>query len=260
MKTWKLLIALAILAYCISCLHQGLEKHRYTRARSDFSYLPSTEQVRLLSLGHTETVAGLIWIRGILYFGSSLMDKTDTKWMEHLIDLVTTTDPKFKEAYTFLGTAIDPQSITSKGLDIFEQGLISFPTDWQIGLYYAMIVIEQKQNYQKAATIMKQYSDLSMIPPHINRIHETFSRKDLPIPQALHLYLSDYLKQADPTFIENSRNRILGFLIAATPNGKSNISLRPRYIKEFKKFETKKINSQKLYHNLIQLTTPILNQ
>lgn len=246
MKTWKLFAILAVLASSIAFLHQGLERHRYTRAQSDFSYLPSTQQVRILSLGHTETAASLMWVRGVLYFGSSLMEKTDTKWMEHLIDLVTTTDPKFKEAYSFLATAIQAEDMTERGIKIQDQGVRLFPEDWHLALYYSMNPIKFNENYKKAASIMKRYTADESVPQHIRQIHVSLLRKQLPIAEGLSLYLGEYFSQHNQDLANNLRNKISYFL-SSTLNPK----IQRPFMDLFSKFKQGEISKLDLFNNLL---------
>lgn len=246
MKTWKLFSILAFLASAIYFLHQGLERHRYTRAQQDFSFLPSTQQVRLMSLGHTETAASLLWVRGVLYFGSSLMEQKSTEWMEHLIDLVTTTDSQFKQAYHFLATAIQAENLSDRGIKIQEKGTKQFPEDWQLSLYYAMNKIDRDGDYEAASKVMEPFKNSTKVPTHITKISETFKRKSLPIKESLHLYLSEYSSQSDITLRENLKNKILYFLTNTMDR-----TIQQLFRREFQKFELKEINLNLLYTNLL---------
>lgn len=248
MKTWKLILVLALISGAVFQLHSGLERHRYTRAQQEFSYLPSTEQVRLLSLGHTETVASLMWVRGLIYFGSSLMNGNNSVWMEHLIDLITTADPKFKQAYHFAATAIQAKNLTKVGLKIQARGVQEFPNDWQLALYYAMNKIDKDGDYEAASKIMAPFKEAKDVPEHITRISETFKRRALPISEALHMYMGEYLSQADSEFKENIKNKI-GYLITSSVKPKDK-----RIINQlFKKFEEQKIPIQTLFTKLLQV-------
>lgn len=247
MKTWKLILVLALISGAVFQLHSGLERHRYTRAQQEFSYLPSTEQVRLLSLGHTETVASLMWVRGLIYFGSSLMNGNNSVWMEHLIDLITTADPKFKQAYHFAATAIQAKNLTKVGLKIQARGVQEFPNDWQLALYYAMNKIDKDGDYEAASKIMAPFKEAKDVPEHITRISETFKRKALPIEQALHMYLGEVIKQDNKDFRENLENKIIYFLA----NTQDREIQRP-YLRLFTLFHSEKLTVNQLYQSLLR--------
>lgn len=248
MKTWKLIIVLALISGVVYQLHSGLERHRYTRAQQEFGYLPSTEQVRLLSLGHTETVASLMWVRGLIYFGSSLMTGSKSIWMEHLIDLITTADPKFKQAYHFTATAIQAKNLTKVGLEIQARGVREFPKDWQLALYYAMNKIDKDGDYEAASKIMEPFKGSKDVPPHITRISETFKRKALPISEALHMYLGEYLSQNDPEFRKNIKNKI-SYLIT------SSVKIKDKRIinQLFRDYEGQKLPIDTLFKKLLMV-------
>lgn len=247
MKTWKLILVLALISGAVFQLHSGLERHRYTRAQQEFSYLPSTEQVRLLSLGHTETVASLMWVRGLIYFGSSLMNGNNSVWMEHLIDLITTADPKFKQAYHFAATAIQAKNLTKVGLKIQARGVQEFPNDWQLALYYAMNKIDKDGDYEAASKIMAPFKEAKDVPEHITRISETFKNKILPMSESLHLYLTEYFTTQDSVFKLNIQNKITYFLA----DSMDPIARKP-FTTIFEKFKLSKINQGLLYKNLLK--------
>lgn len=246
LKTWKLISLLLAVSGVIYSLHSGLERHRYTRQQQEFSFLPSADHVRLLSMGHTETAASLLWVRGIIYFGESLMNQTNTVWMEHLIDLVTTADPHFKQAYLFSSTALQAKDMTEKSLKIQRNGVELFPDWWQLSLYYAMNLTQGSENYSEAADVMDHFKNSKSVPKYITTISESFRRRTVPIGEGLHLYLSDYFNQNDKQLRKNQKNKILFFLTNTL-----NVKSRKQFDELFIQFESGSIISAQLYQDLL---------
>ena len=245
LKTWKLILSLGVVSGVIHSLHSGLERHRYTRQQQEFSFLPSADHVRMLSMGHTETAASLLWVRGIIYFGESLMTRQKIVWMEHLIDLVTMADPKFSMAYHFLGTAIQAEDFSDNGFIILKRGVQEFPNDWKLSLYYSMLLIKIKNNYLEASVVMDKFKNSQDVPKYIQGIGTSLKRRQMPVREALHLYLSEYFNQPNPVFKKNIKNRILSFL-----SKEKNYSDSPfRLI--FKQFEQKAISPQDFFELLV---------
>jgi hypothetical protein len=100
--------------------------------------LPRPGVLRLASLGHTELLADLVWVREVLYFGDELSRQGDFRWMEHYLAAVVTLDPHFRRAYTWGGIALiyNGRSATNGMVQasnaLLERGLQAFPDDWEL--------------------------------------------------------------------------------------------------------------------------------
>jgi hypothetical protein len=211
MKKW-LMIGTFVLATGMGATAIGLTQVRKNSAQweaSDvWSFLPDKKFVPYLTLGHREAFASAYWLRGLVYFGESIINDTDAKWMLHLLELIVTADPKFHSAYNFAGTAIRNAPNSDKDLEILAQGHEQFPDDWRLALFYALRLIEKHEDYLKASAVMQKYQYRTDVPSHITAIHIHFAAKGSPLPIALQLLLEAYYQQDDRGKM-GVRNRIM---------------------------------------------------
>ncbi len=67
-------------------------------------YLPSSEKVKLITLGFNNFAADILWFSTLNYFGKQYGAKEDLKWFAHMCDLVSSLDPKAEHVYEFCAT------------------------------------------------------------------------------------------------------------------------------------------------------------
>ena len=107
-------------------------------AGEDVLYLPQPSALHALALGHDELAADLVFIRGLVYFGSQLEEKGDYRWLENYLDTITKLDPRWKTPYRWAGVAtmyngrpITNQAVTMSN-HFLERGVKQFPEDWEL--------------------------------------------------------------------------------------------------------------------------------
>src|SRR5690349_18617301 len=74
-------------------------------AEDDLAFLPRASVLRAASLGHTEAMADLVFLRTITFFGAQFVGAKNYDWMESHLDTVAELDPYFRAAYRFGGHA-----------------------------------------------------------------------------------------------------------------------------------------------------------
>jgi hypothetical protein len=107
-------------------------------AEADLMYLPSSQTLRRLALGHTELASDLIAARANVYYGTLLASKTPQKWLDQYLHTAIDLDPKFHRLYqsgaamlVYYGGAIKVDAV-EKANSILVRGERAFPTDWNI--------------------------------------------------------------------------------------------------------------------------------
>ncbi|HEY1586145.1 MAG TPA: hypothetical protein VGH63_10700 [Polyangia bacterium] len=107
-------------------------------AGEDVLYLPQPSALHALALGHDELAADLVFIRGLIYFGSQLELKGDYRWLENYLNTITTLDPSWKTPYRWAGVATmyNGRPITNAAVmmsnHFLERGVRQFPDDWEL--------------------------------------------------------------------------------------------------------------------------------
>ncbi|MGL1933919.1 MAG: hypothetical protein OCD01_02815 [Fibrobacterales bacterium] len=179
--------------------------------QGDYQYLPNTAYVKTMSMGHKNSVAGLIWIDAMLYFGENILTAKESIWILHLVDLITQLDPQFEAAYLFTGTVFKGNS---EGLDlkILKRGTENLSHNWRISLSYALRLIQNNDDYSLAASIMRPFESQKGAPEYIQHIHRTFQAKASTTPIALYIYLSDYQQLTNQVLLKGIEANILSLL------------------------------------------------
>jgi hypothetical protein len=113
------------------------ERARFPAA-DDTLYLPRASALRAISLGHTELVADLVFIRALIYVGAELSNKGAQRWLENYLDTITKLDPSWKTPYRWAGVATmyNGRAITEADVRLsshfLELGVRQFPDDWEL--------------------------------------------------------------------------------------------------------------------------------
>jgi hypothetical protein len=105
---------------------------------ADNYYLPSSNTLRLASLGHHELAADMVAARGNVYFGTQILGKGAQRWLSQYINTAVDLDPYFHRLYVSGAAMIlyNGQTITVEtaqaATDVLERGVAAFPLDWEI--------------------------------------------------------------------------------------------------------------------------------
>ena len=127
------------------CVYVGLNRVSATQARDlepltteeIASAIPSGEALRLLSLGHNEAMADLIWLNALSFYGRYRIVNTDVRWLDPHINAIATVDPKFRLVYEWAGAVImyggeiNNESVMAAN-EVLERGVERFPYDWSL--------------------------------------------------------------------------------------------------------------------------------
>lgn len=94
--------------------------------------LPRANVLRPLLLGFHPLAADLYWLRTIQYFGAHA--QTDRKFPQlyALVDLVTSLDPHFVEAFQLGGLFLDIGREFPEAIAIYEKGIEANPDRWEL--------------------------------------------------------------------------------------------------------------------------------
>lgn len=75
------------------------------QAFEDVFYAPPPGWLRVGSLGHSEALADLMWIKGLVYFGEALGSSTGVDHVFSYVDAIVALDPDFARVYRWASTA-----------------------------------------------------------------------------------------------------------------------------------------------------------
>jgi hypothetical protein len=191
----SLVLLLTILALFLLKPHLELFEKQIKKG-DRYKYLPSAKYINLISLGHTEAVASGLWVMGLINMVEGILDREDISWFSNICNLVTTLDPNFSTVYFFAG-GMEVDSKDSSDIEVLQRAVNMYPEDFRHSVYLALKYINKHENYLKAAEVMRPFSTVDTVPPHIQNMSRTFELKTKPSRLRLGMYLEDLV---NPTF------------------------------------------------------------
>lgn len=138
-----MLLALAALATT-----RNLGERRFLNAQryEDVYYVPPPVWLGVLSLGHREALADLLWMRSLVYFGDEVKQRGDVRHLYNYTDAMLALDPHFAKVYLWVASCAIYRtgSVTvddvRKATAYLERGARLFPDDgeiaWNLGATY----------------------------------------------------------------------------------------------------------------------------
>lgn len=158
------------------------------------SFVPRTEAVQWMSLGHRSTAASLFWINGLISYGESFFTGKSYRWITHLADASTRLDTLFKTPYTFVAAITPIAQKDTADFPVLRRGLAKYPGDWQLAVSFALRLSEgPTKEYAEAARLMERFAQDTTVPLYIKTIHKSFALHTQTTEIALAAIIDDCL-------------------------------------------------------------------
>ena len=206
----SIIFGLLFLTFCAVSLHK-LQSLPKLQTPEEERFLPRSQYMNALSVGHKESMASLIWVSALTDYGGTLFGEPEFKWFSHYARLATELDSLLYMPYYFVSaTAAVKDSTTIKLLD---HGLQVYPRDWRLGVYSAMYLSHICNDFDHAARVMERFQYSDTIPVYVRRIYRSLVLRQMPRLEALTLLFQDYLNPAQALFrsgIEKQMREVLG--------------------------------------------------
>ena len=147
---------LGVVAGTWSLRGRAMDHYLAMQTYEDIYYLPPPEWLQVMSLGHRQALADLIWLRALIYFGDEFANKGAVKHVFNYGESMLALDPDFRRVYRWVGvagvytpTGSSPEVI-ERAIDVLRRGVERFPDDgdlaWDAG---ATIIYELVPNLPK---------------------------------------------------------------------------------------------------------------
>ncbi|HSB73849.1 MAG TPA: tetratricopeptide repeat protein [Candidatus Methylomirabilis sp.] len=95
-------------------------------------WLPPAGAVRPLFLGYNALAADLFWIRTVQYFGAHIQTDRQYQHLHRLVDLTTSLDPRFVDAYQLGGLFLSLARAYPEAIAIYRKGIEHNPDQWEL--------------------------------------------------------------------------------------------------------------------------------
>ncbi len=122
---------------------RAMDQYLATQRYEDLYYLPPPQWLPLMSLGHREALADLIWMRSLVYFGDEFRHEGSVRHVFQYGRSLLTLDPDFRRVYKWVGMAglYSPKGsslqMMEESIEVLEEGANRFPDDgslaWDAG-------------------------------------------------------------------------------------------------------------------------------
>lgn len=182
------------------------------------SSVPQPQTLQLMSLGHSEAMADLVWLDALSYFGGNRALARDVTWLDPHINAITELDPHFRLVYEWAGTVImyggkiDNRSVMASNR-LLEEGIERFPEDWMlcfmlaINYYFEMTPTteEERTRYRELGIYyFQRASHLPNAPAYLRLAAASVARRYGDHEIALETAMVGYLSMQNSRLDTNS--------------------------------------------------------
>ncbi len=141
------------------CMQQYLATRRY----EDLYVVPDNRWLSPLSLGYKETLADMLWIKGLIYFGEEVRHKSNSVHIYDYSNAILTLDENFKAVYRWVGTSAIYRTGTvtvndvKRAISFLKRGADRFPDDgelaWDLGatLRFELVPLLKNEHEKREA-------------------------------------------------------------------------------------------------------------
>lgn len=119
---------------------RGALNRRYDSHRRvlDTAEIPTINVARVVSLGHVEWLADILWINALLYYGEALTARNPGRYVDRYASVMVALDPRFRQAYLWAAVALVlrtsevPVQDLRRAAEYLAIGLGFFPGDGEL--------------------------------------------------------------------------------------------------------------------------------
>lgn len=175
----KLLIALlfvAVLGTLALSQRDVFDRRNALVTHDRIFLLPRKEVLEVLSLGHEKTVADLLWIRAVQFFGGNYTTLTRAGFeykgegIRNLFYIVQYLDPKFYQVYPF-GAFVFTEGLNDpkEAIAFLKRGSEVFPEDWELLFQAAFTAFYYLKDNEVALEMAERAGERPGVPAHVKR-------------------------------------------------------------------------------------------
>jgi len=232
-RTIAVAAALCVGLVAVSLLHRGvLARRDRFPPEQDLHYLPAPGALRAASLGYTELLADLLWVRQVVYFGDQFTRRGDFRFVDRYLKTAVALDPNFRRLYAWAGIAYTYSGVPTTNVlvrqsnEMLELGLEHFPTDWELNFMLGINYInelktsdpEQKQAWKlKGAEYVRRAAVTGKGPPWLPVLVASILTKGGEAEAGIRHLEEILLTTEDENVRERVHNKLLQLRRAALP-------------------------------------------
>lgn len=152
----RIFIAILLLTLIVNFAYRIDTKRTPHEIIGELMYFPSGYALRALSVGFDGPLADLVWLRFVQYYGEHRMTDARFDLMYHILDILTTLDPKFLYAYTLGALMLTHDAERpDQAESLLRKGMILNRDEWRIPFIHGFINYVFLRNYRVAQTYFR---------------------------------------------------------------------------------------------------------
>ena len=195
---WALPLGLAALAFVGGDV--AADRSREARPKDPVvgvSYLPTSEALRLVSLGYEGMMADMLWLRTVTYYGAWAKGDHGLDFFRELTHRVVDLDPWFIEGYKFGAFVLaDDLERMDEAEELIVKGMERNPEDWELPLTYGLIEYTVRLDDEEAARWFRIAASKPDAPEMTHRLAAFVTSRAGDLQKAYALW--DYVRQTTP--------------------------------------------------------------
>jgi hypothetical protein len=158
-----------VLIVAVPLLQGHLDQQRAATPKlQGFLYLPQGEYLRIAVLGYEQVVADFLWIQAIQVMAGPKVSKEAGAWLPHALDVITTLDPLFVQAYEVGAIALTTfVHMPEESNKVLEKGIMNNPQVWQLPFLLGFNYYFDFSDDQKASEYIARASRLPGRPEYL---------------------------------------------------------------------------------------------
>lgn len=123
----------------------------------DVLYLPKGDYVKVVAMGFDSMWADVLWLRTLQYFGGHFMGDKEYPIMDRMLEVITTLEPRFPDAYSFGGMVLQEEmKQRDKAVSLLKKGIDKNPDNWRLAYELGFLWFEEARQSQD--TTKKKYA------------------------------------------------------------------------------------------------------
>jgi len=162
-------LSLALAIFLVQLrIDEAFGKYRNTE---EILYIENGAVLKKVLLGYESLAADIYWLRTVQYFGGQRLYDPDKRFdlLEPLLEITTDLDPHLKIAYRYGAIFLSEPwprgvGIPIKGIALADKAIRNNPDHWRFYLDKGFIYYWHLQDYQEAARVFLEGSEISGAP------------------------------------------------------------------------------------------------
>ncbi len=201
MRKFILILFIVILATLLIFNQMQIDKRMKKKERlvEELMYFPSGKFINQISSGYDDVLSDFVWMRFIQYYGQHMLTDLEFRYLKHILDILTTLDPRFIVAYTF-GSLLLVTNVNDvdAGLELLDKGMRANPLKWQLPYMKGFIYYIYLGKYKQAGKFFKIAAHLPQAPDGVRRFAAFVYQRAGSIEISLYLWWELYLTTKNP--------------------------------------------------------------